>query len=535
MKKNKDGAEWHGKITYLYNEEQIEDPGDVEEQVQEAQDIMANGLHWANSDEVINLEIESPDVPDLTLIDLPSIVRVAETGQPENTGDQIKRLIHKFISKQETICLVVVPSNVDIATTEALKMAQEVDPDGERTLGILTKPDLVDEGTEDTVLKIVNNEVVHLKKGYMIVRCQGQKEITEQVSLTEAIEREKAFFKDHAYFHSLYSDGHATVPKLAEKLTIELVHHIQRSLPRLEEQIEEKIAQTQAELEKYGTRPPSDAAERLVFLTDKITTFSQDAISLTTGEELKFGERLDVFAMSTKEFEKWKNHLHRSGEMFNKRIDRDVVNHKKYHGELSNINYDTFEVMVKEQIQLLEEPAVKKLKNISDAVTRMFLQLAQCSFIGFPNLMNTTKKAIKNIGEDNEKAAESMLRTQFKMELTVYSQDISYIKKTENGKKEGDIVNTVGAEANLKELMKHLKSYYQVVVRRLADQIPLVIRYKMLQEYAIKLQKEMLRILQDSRKIEYLLKEDTDTGNERANLQSHLNFLTEARTYLLEF
>ena len=48
---------------------------------------------------------------------------------------QIKRLIRSFIKKQETISLVVVPSNVDIATTEALKMAQEVDPDGGRTLG----------------------------------------------------------------------------------------------------------------------------------------------------------------------------------------------------------------------------------------------------------------------------------------------------------------------------------------------------------------------------------------------------------------
>lgn len=53
----------------------------------------------------------------------------------ENKCFQIKRLIKKFITKQETISLVVVPCNVDIATTEALKMAQEVDPDGERTLG----------------------------------------------------------------------------------------------------------------------------------------------------------------------------------------------------------------------------------------------------------------------------------------------------------------------------------------------------------------------------------------------------------------
>lgn len=64
----------------------------------------------------------------------------------------------------------------------------------------MTKPDLVDKGTEEIVVDIVHNEVIHLKKGYMIVRCRGQKEITEKVSLTDATEREKIFFKDHAHF-----------------------------------------------------------------------------------------------------------------------------------------------------------------------------------------------------------------------------------------------------------------------------------------------------------------------------------------------
>lgn len=59
---------------------------------------------------------------------------------------------------------------------------------------------MVDKGTEETIIDIVHNEVIHLKKGYMIVKCRGQKEITEKVSLTEATEREKAFFTDHVYF-----------------------------------------------------------------------------------------------------------------------------------------------------------------------------------------------------------------------------------------------------------------------------------------------------------------------------------------------
>ncbi|XP_067444126.1 interferon-induced GTP-binding protein Mx [Thunnus thynnus] len=554
MKRKKEGEEWCGKISYQDSEEEIKDPADVEKKICEAQDQMA-GVGVGISEDLISLEIASPDVPDLTLIDLPGIARVAVKGQPENIGDQIKRLIQKFITKQETISLVVVPCNVDIATTEALNMAQQVDPDGERTLGILTKPDLVDKGTEETVVDIVHNEVITLKNGYMIVRCRGQKEITEKVSLTEAIEREKAFFKDHVYFHTLYNDGLATVPKLAEKLTLELVQHIERSLPRLEEQIEEKLAQTQAELEKYGTGPPSDAGERLAFLIDKVSAFNQDALSLATGEELKCGERLNVFSTLRREFGKWNAHLDHSGAKFNKRIEREVEEYEaRYRGrELPGfINYKTFEIMVKEQIKQLEEPAVKKLKDTGDAVRKAFIQLAQSSFTGFPNLLKTAKAKIEAIKQEKESAAESTLRTQFKMELIVYSQDRTYSSSLSENREEEEeeerrdkskrpqfqkksIVYSMDNHATLQELMLHLKSYYKIASQRLADQIPMVIRYQMLQESAVQLQREMLQVLQDKENMEFLLKEDFDTGNKRASLQSRLKRLQRARAYLVEF
>ncbi|KAM4582189.1 interferon-induced GTP-binding protein Mx-like [Fundulus diaphanus] len=555
MKRRKEGQEWYGKISYQEHEEELDDPVTVEKKIREAQDEMA-GVGVGISDDLITLEIASPDVPDLTLIDLPGIARVAVKGQPENIGDQIKRLIDKFIRKQETISLVVVPSNVDIATTEALKMAQQVDPEGERTLGILTKPDLVDKGTEETVVEIVHNEVIQLKKGYMIVKCRGQKEITEKVSLMEAMEREKDFFKDHAYFHTLYNEGHATVPKLAEKLTLELVHHIEKSLPRLEEQIEEKLKQTQAELDRYGNGPPSDAAERLVFLIDKVTAFTQDAISLTTGEELKCGERLNVFSALRREFGKWKTHLEHSGENFNRKIEREVEDYEeRYRGrELPGfINYKTFEVMVKEQIRLLEEPAIRKLKDVGDAVRKTFVQLAQNSFTGFPNLLKTAKAKIEAIKQQKESSAEQLLRTQFKMELLVYSQDKTYShslsasKKEEKEEEESHLelprislssrssVFCMDNHATLQELMVHLKSYYKIAGVRLADQIPLVIRYEMLQESAIQLQREMLQMLQDKENMDFLLKEDYDIGSKRAALQSRMKRLMQARAYLVEF
>uniref|UniRef100_A0A8C6V0F6 Interferon-induced GTP-binding protein Mx n=1 Tax=Neogobius melanostomus TaxID=47308 RepID=A0A8C6V0F6_9GOBI len=544
MKRRKDGEEWYGKIKYQDHEEEIEDSADVEKKIREAQDQIA-GVGVDISEELISLEIASPNVPDLTLIDLPGITRVAVNGQREDIGERIKGLIWRIIKKQETISLVVVPCNVDIATTEALRMAQEVDPDGERTLGILTKPDLVDIGTEETVVDTVHNEVINLKKGFMIVRCRGQKEIKDKVSLPEAIEKEKAFFRDHAFFHTLFKEGFATVPKLAEKLTLELVRHIELSLPRLEEQIEEKIAKTQVELERYGSGPPSDAGERLIYLIDKVTAFTQDALGLTTGDELKCGDKMNVFSALRKDFAKWKHILDKSGDKCKEvEIYEDAYRGKELPGF---INYKTFEAMVKEQIKQLEEPAVKRLKDAGDSIRKAYLQLAQICFTGFPNLLKMAKNNIESIRQEKETTAEGMLRTQFKMEMIVYTQDRTYSNSLSERKQEEDeeeerrpkhhknrsIVYYMDNRATLTELMLHLKSYYQIASQRLADQIPMVIRYQMLQELAVDLQRQMLQMLQDKDNVEVLLKEDYDIGTKRAALQSRHKRLLKARAYLM--
>uniref|UniRef100_A0A8C1W7T9 Uncharacterized protein n=1 Tax=Cyprinus carpio TaxID=7962 RepID=A0A8C1W7T9_CYPCA len=550
MIRTKDETKWHGRISYNEKEEDIHDPAEVEKKICEAQNEMA-GAGVGISDELISLQITSASVPDLTLIDLPGIARVAVKGQPEDIGDQIKRLIKKFVTKQETINLVVVPCNVDIATTEALQMAQKEDPEGERTLGILTKPDLVDKGTEETVVDIVHNEVIHLTKGYMIVRCRGQKEIIDQVTLHEAIATEDVFFKDHPHFSKLYDEGFATIPKLAEKLTIELVHHIQKSLPRLEEQIETKLDETQKELEAYGNGPPSDPAERLSFFIDKVTAFTHDMFNLTTGEEVKCASDLLVFPELREEFAEWNFSVFKNPFAVNRKIEKEVDNYEaKYRGrELPGfINYKTFEGLVREQIKLLEKPALKTLKTVSDVVRRKFIQLAQCSFIGFPNLLKIAKTKIEAIKQDKERLAESMLRTQFKMELIVYSQDGTYsqslkhakdkLEEAENVKlafkpKKSSIVSVDFEFKCISETLSYLP--HKIASKRLADQIPMVIRYLLLQEAALELQRNMLQLLHDKDGIDNLLKEDSDIGQKRENLLKRQKRLMKARSLLVTF
>ncbi|KAB1283341.1 Interferon-induced GTP-binding protein Mx1, partial [Camelus dromedarius] len=222
---NEDG--WRGKVSFRDYEAEISDPLQVEKEVNQAQIAIA-GEGVGISHELISLEVSSPNVPDLTLIDLPGITRVAVGNQPHDIEYQIKSLIRKYIQRQETINLVVVPCNVDIATTEALRMAQEVDPDGDRTIGILTKPDLVDKGTEDKVVDVVRNLVFHLKKGYMIVKCRGQQDIQARLSLAKALQREQAFFEDHTHFryvHQVFLRKGGPGPPAWRELTAELITH----------------------------------------------------------------------------------------------------------------------------------------------------------------------------------------------------------------------------------------------------------------------------------------------------------------------
>ncbi|TKC46001.1 hypothetical protein EI555_012543 [Monodon monoceros] len=252
------------------------------------------------SHELINLEVTSPHVPDLTLIDLPSITRIAVGNQPANTEYQIKSLIRKYILKQETINLVVVPANVDITTMEALCMAQEVDLQGQDhslwVAGILTKPDLVDKSTEDKVVDVVRNLVFHLKKGYMIIKCRGQQDIQHQLSLTKALQKEQDFFGNHAHFRDLLEEGRATVPCLAERLTTELIVHICKSLPLLENQIKESHQRITEELQSMA---------QISRKTQKIDAFNKDITNIIEGEEFVGEYDSRLFNKMRTEFYRW--------------------------------------------------------------------------------------------------------------------------------------------------------------------------------------------------------------------------------------
>ncbi|NXA73193.1 MX protein, partial [Thryothorus ludovicianus] len=541
LKRLREGQAWQGKISYRNVTLELKNASEVDRAIRKAQDVVA-GPRGAISKQLISLEVRSPDVPDLTLIDLPGIARVAVGEQPKDIGDQIKTLLKGIIGCKETVNLVVVPCNVDIATTEALKMAQEVDPTGERTIGILTKPDLVDRGTEETIVKILQNRVIPLKKGYMIVKCRGQQDIHNNMTLAAAIQQERNFFENHKHFRAIMDEGKATIPCLAEKLTNELVKHIIKTLPALESQIRDILHKTIQDLQRYNRGTPQTESEKLFFLTDLIKLFNHEISQTTRGEEELFGDEVRLFSKIRKEFCSWGVTLLECAAKAEKNVPSRVWKYEdQYRGrEFPGFsNYRTFEDIIKDQIRELEQPAIQILYNVMELVEEKFMDIAKRNFANFHNLSRAAKVKIEDIREKQAVEAERHIRAQFKMEKIVYCQDNLYLSD----------LNTVKGESACNAASnRNLHSFYQCSIllffspsilqgasKRLSNQIPLIILSSVLHDFGENIQTSMLQLLQDKEKLNFLLEEDTEAAKIRNYLGQRVDRLTQACQYLRNF
>ncbi|KAF4108943.1 interferon-induced GTP-binding protein MxE isoform X1 [Onychostoma macrolepis] len=536
MKVTKD-ATWRGLLSYKGQKKKLKDPADVENAVLNAQIALA-GQGEGISHEMITLEIQSNDVPDLTLIDLPGIARVATGNQPKDIEKQIKDLIEKFIKRQETISLVVVPANIDIATTEALQMAFKVDSTGQRTLGILTKPDLVDKGMEEMVVKTVNNQVIQLKKGYMIVKCRGQQDINEKLDLIKALEKERCFFDEHSHFRSLLEDGQATIPLLAERLTKELVQHITKTLPQLQNQLDVKLQKTSEDLKALGDGVPLDENEQSNFLIMKIRQFNDALEGVKRAEEDLKNSDVRVFTKSRQEFGKWKQILDDKSIKTEETLRDEVEEYVRTRRgkELPGfVNYRTFENIVKKHIEELEEPALKLLKDVTDIIHTCVDHTVNSHFNAFSNLLRAAKDPIEDFLEEQFQKSEEKIRSQFKMEKIVYSQDVLYSHQLEAVKKKIFASHFPSfLSADVREMAQHLTAYFTITRDRLANQIPLIVQYHMLDQYISQLQNAMLAMIGRNNPGN-LLREDSGVANKRKDLKERLERLKNAGKVLSKF
>ena len=171
------------------------DWSDFADIISEATELLTRG-HGSNyiTPNAIVIKVKGPELPDLTLIDLPGLV--AACGQDESDAiiKEIHSMITGYMRSSRAVILCVLPANNDFHNSAILTMAKACDPTGCRTLGIVTKPDIVDRGSEDDVIELMNNKRAWLELGWHIVKLRSQNDL--KAKTCQAAEAEEAHFFD---------------------------------------------------------------------------------------------------------------------------------------------------------------------------------------------------------------------------------------------------------------------------------------------------------------------------------------------------
>ena len=195
--------------------------------------LMGVGETQAFSKDILNLTISGPDEGHFSIIDVPGLFKRHEEGH--TTKDDIKtvdEMVKGYMANARSIILMVVPCNGDIANQEIVELAETYDLNGIRTLGILTKPDLMDEGTESEIMDIMLGRKHVLKLGWHILRNPGQAQLDMTSWIDTRADEEERFFTDTAPWNDLPATR-VGVEALQSRLQIILAKHIRREFPKV--------------------------------------------------------------------------------------------------------------------------------------------------------------------------------------------------------------------------------------------------------------------------------------------------------------
>ncbi|NWT25986.1 DYN2 protein, partial [Cardinalis cardinalis] len=354
----------------------------------EAETDRVTGTNKGISPVPINLRVYSPHVLNLTLIDLPGITKVPVGDQPQDIEFQIRDMILQFISRESSLILAVTPANMDLANSDALKMAKEVDPQGLRTIGVITKLDLMDEGTD--ARDVLENKLLPLRRG---AAWPGS-----PVSPSAPSRLEKRDFPGGTAHSRLekrdFPGSRLSFPRPLQQLT----NHIRESLPSLRSKLQSQLLSLEKEVEEYKNFRPDDPARKTKALLQMVQQFGVDFEKRIEGSgdqvdtlELSGGARINRIFHERFPFELVKM------EFDEKDLRREISYAiKNIHGVRQTGLFTpdlAFEAIVKKQVVKLKEPC---LKCVDLVIQELINTVRQCtSKLGsYPRLREETERIV---------------------------------------------------------------------------------------------------------------------------------------------
>lgn len=225
--------------------------------------------------DVLSIEIAGPNQPQLTLVDIPGLIATSTRGVTKADVDMVTEITDHYIKQPRTICLAVVCATNDYANQKILEKVRDVDPDGDRTLGVITKPDGPSEGSgsQKNFIDLANNMDIFFKLGWHVLKNRSFEE--RDFSIEERDIAEATFFRTTSW--NTLSPDCLGVDTLRTRLCALLFEHIKRELPQLHKELESQLSKNRNEHELLGVKR-STAIECKNYLAQ----MSQDFHSICT-------------------------------------------------------------------------------------------------------------------------------------------------------------------------------------------------------------------------------------------------------------
>ncbi|RMZ77826.1 hypothetical protein DV737_g4124, partial [Chaetothyriales sp. CBS 132003] len=345
----------------------------------------------------INLKVFSPHVLNLTLVDLPGLTKVPIGDQPSDIEKQTRALISEYIAKPNSIILAVSPANVDLVNSEALKLARHVDPMGKRTIGILTKLDLMDHGTN--ALDILSGRVYPLKLGFIGVVNRSQQDIQTGKPMSEALKSEAEFFRLHPAYRNIAT--RCGTQYLAKTLNHTLMAHIRDRLPDIKARLNTLMGQTQQELASYGSKQFSGKEHRGSLILQLMTRFATSFISSIDGtsseistKELCGGARIyyifnSVFGNSLETIDPTQN--------LSVLDIRTAIRNSTGPRPSLFVPELAFDLLVKPQIKLLEIPSQRCVELVYEELIKICHTCGSTELSRFPRLQGKLIEVVSDL------------------------------------------------------------------------------------------------------------------------------------------
>ena len=525
-------------------------------------------------DKPIVLNVYSQTCPDLTLVDLPGVTRVPIEGQPKNIEEITKNMAIRYIEDPLTIILCVIAANSDIATSDGLKLAKEIDTSGSRTLGVLTKLDIMDAGTD--ARKALMNEEIPLKLGYVGVKNRSKLDLTNKIPMSEASRKEKEFFKTHPVYKNLPA-GHLGTGVLINKLTKIYFKIIRENLPRIVKAINDRVKTAEEELAGLGQPMPTDDAGKMSLLWNMINEYcdifrnvlqgkySNKRLAFLEGEggfkiKMLFKKLLEQFTgtdyKATKEYS-------------DEKIDYALTIH-----EGDSIpgfpSVDAFIYLLRPQLEKLKEPIDDIFNEVFQYIDFLSGKILEKTFTRFPQAVNDMTDLVTNYLIEERDKTKYIVDSVVEMEINyLFTNDREYLdnftsfipkhrKQQFQQQQQGNNMNNSNSTNNLnkdgpgqksqeninepkplqqgeakklfiKEIRNRIEAYFKLIVRNLRDMIPKIMGNYLIKEIEENMQLKLYNKLYNAKEMTDLLNEPESVAERRKELNDMIKVMKNAQ------